>query len=617
MIIYIYIFIYIQAGVLVRPMTSGGSRNADTTADAEQIVKRWAAAASSIALIDDDDLASAAIANIILNQGSWVSEGMKCWLAHCIARRGARRSAAGAHEETLWSRSASASGNVDTKLLMQRAMGQLLPFIDEDMRGRRCKTTHTTNGWSHLTSSRCDEALELEAATSISVRQRVCSLLHVGYLCARMGDYGKALKLCTAARKALAPVAAFLQECRQEGASNGEEHLPPWPSLLSCVWHSDAQETGAIEERSSQRLSDSDSENDADEGAALGGYVDCCPTLVLAVAHINCAACLLRMGAPDQALHMAQTAQATFGKAGPLLGRGQSSGVAWQAHSHVHKGIQLVIRAAQLANGIEVAAAEQDERSDVLQLTHDSDDEMPVSCATSMGTALFAKQRPNHLALATEVSDDASRAGRRFGGMSAQHRQIGSFSTQPLGRLGSFGAETNGAGLLMGSARLSSCEVAQQVASLLEDAADLGAAPPSAHSSAHCSSQSSAARHGAVPGVRAPSAASAGAGAVATAASAAAAHVIAGAAASSSSSSSSSSPLPSSPLSDINGAAARGRFGQHGARWRLTHGTRPISASRHKAMGFTPDIGRHAPLLSPSHLLARPGAAAETADDTY
>ena len=65
---------------VARPMTSGGSRNADVTADCEQIVKRWSAAASGLALIADEALATAAI------KGGFVSVFV-CSMRVCLRAR--------------------------------------------------------------------------------------------------------------------------------------------------------------------------------------------------------------------------------------------------------------------------------------------------------------------------------------------------------------------------------------------------------------------------------------------------------------------------------------------------------------------------------------------------
>jgi len=587
------------AVALARPMTSGGSRNADTSADAEQIVKRWSASAGSIALIDDDDLAAAAVSNIIMNQGSWVSEGMKCWLAHCIARRAARRSTDGSQGQKVLDTPATAAlGGADAanRDAVRKAIDYLWPFIDEEPQNRRGGSTHTTGGWSHVAGG--EEAVEEEPASSISVRQRLCSQLHVAYLCARVGDYAKALKLSTAARKALAPVAAFHQQ-HKAGTAKGEPAcLPPWPSLLSCVWHGKREQHAALSAQhtaSTKSTNGSDTDED-EEDEGLGGYVDCCPWLVLAVAQINCAASLLHMGAADQALQMALAAHATFDKAGPLVGRGKSSGLAWEAQSQVSKGIQEVLAAAQAANGVEVTAAEN-ARTDVLHLTHDSDDDVPIACATTMGTALFASTAKTQ-ARRNAMEDDDLETASPFTGLTPSRRPARVFSTQPIGRLGAFAGGSSSASLLKGSARLSSSEVAEQVARLLNEtgAADVGPAPRSVVPRPGSSAAAPHRPGNSAPGVLASGTASAK---VSSAASASAAQLIGSA---------------SSPLSDINGAAGRSRFGPNGATWRMTHGTRPISASRQKPLGFTPDVGRHAPIFDTIFV---PKASLDDADDAY
>ena len=65
---------------VARPMTSGGSRNADVTADCEQIVKRWSAAASGLALIADEALATAAIKGCVVSV-------VVCSMRECLRAR--------------------------------------------------------------------------------------------------------------------------------------------------------------------------------------------------------------------------------------------------------------------------------------------------------------------------------------------------------------------------------------------------------------------------------------------------------------------------------------------------------------------------------------------------
>ena len=588
-------------GVLARPMTSGGSRNADTTSGVEHTVKRWAAAASSIALIEDDDLARAAVSNIVHNQGEWVSEGMKCWLAHCIARRSARRQSMGAGEEKPWSRGSPPRSDMpppgdESKEALQRAAGQIWPFIDEDSSSGKRSEASCAGADCLQPNAGYAAGLDEEAASSISARQRICSQLHVAYLCSLAGDHSKALKLCTAARKALSPVAAFLQ--RGQGTSGEDDHLPAWPSLLSCSWGSSSKSSGKPAQAASRSSADDSDDDDEDEGAALGGYVDCCPLVVLAVAQSNCAAGLLRMGAADQALQMALSARVTFAKAGALTGRDDSSGLAWEAHSEVSTGIDQILRAAQLANGVEVKALDQG-RADVLQLTYDSDDEVPVASAKTAGTALFAKRESSGRCTLAEADFDLALGGGATAGVGSPFSGTNSlstpqrgFATQPLGRLGAFGVDAGGGGggggggALMGSARLSTSEVAAQVANLL-DHAGTGQVRPAAAPS----------RRPEHPSLRTDCAVASSAPTLAQGDG----GVVPGSA--------------SMPLSDLNGPGGRARFGQNGATWRLTHGTRPISASRHKKMGFNPEVGRHAPLLDPSKLLTPAESSLGDMDD--
>jgi hypothetical protein len=238
---------------------------------------------------------------------------------------------------------------------------------------------------------------------------------------------------------------------------------------------------------------------------------------------------------------------------------------------------------------------------------------------------------------------------------------------QTRGRLGSFnggsvealrganGPNRSGEGegelALLGSGRLTSSEVAQQLASILDDHAptDLAATTTTTSSSSSSSSPSRPSSSSCGGGLQArpPSAAALGgangpnrsgsssaasteaaaslskAGAPGApshvssakkassdakkASQACAANVIAGVVAGSGKDVGGSG--VSSPLLDVNGVVDPrvARFGPNGASWRLSHGTRPISANRHKTLGFNPDVGRHAPLLAPSVLRAGAG----------
>ena len=104
---------------------------------------------------------------------------------------------------------------------------------------------------------------------------------------------GNGLKLATGACKALAatldgdgasPGARQTAAAAHVGAARGLP--PPWPSLLSCGWQRENPRNGDRE--------GSESEDEIDEeGGGVGGYVDCCPFLVLAVV-FNMCACLLQ-----------------------------------------------------------------------------------------------------------------------------------------------------------------------------------------------------------------------------------------------------------------------------------------------------------------------------------
>ena len=94
---------------------------------------------------------------------------------------------------------------------------------------------------------------------------------------------GNGLKLATGACKALAatldgdgasPGARQTAAAAHVGAGRGLP--PPWPSLLSCGWQREHPRNG------NREGSESEDETD-EEGGGVGGYVDCCPFLVLAV----------------------------------------------------------------------------------------------------------------------------------------------------------------------------------------------------------------------------------------------------------------------------------------------------------------------------------------------
>ena len=183
------------------------------------------------------------------------------------------------------------------------------------------------------------------------------------------------------------------------------------------------------------------------------------------------------------------------------------------------------------------------------------------------------------------------------------------FATEPRGRLGVFGSggglgEGLGqGGLLLGSARMAASEVAVRVAGLLDQSGDVGMPPPSiARPLSSCSIARPLSSCGAT--VALPTQAHPGnlAGNQSPSVATGTARAEAG---------------ESQAALDGQGKAIKVRFGQNGATWRMSHGVRPITASRHKAMGFNPEVGRHAPLLTPSLGVMGPLAAAETAADDF
>ena len=187
-------------------------------------------------------------------------------------------------------------------------------------------------------------------------------------------------------------------------------------------------------------------------------------------------------------------------------------------------------------------------------------------------------------------------------GQGTSRKQVSArvFATEPLGRLGVFGSggglgeDVGQRGLLLGSARMGASEVAVRVASLLDQSGDVGTPPPSiARPLSACGATVALPTHahpGYLGGNQSPS--------VPTRTT----RVEAG---------------ESQAALDGQGKAIKVRFGQNGATWRMSHGVRPITASRHKAMGFNPEVGRHAPLLTPSLGVIGPLAAAEAVADEF
>ena len=123
------------------------------------------------------------IADIVSNEGRWVSEGMKCWLAHCMARRAAKacsltssrtKSRAATRHSCRTVVEAVEEGEVsgDGQGGMHKAVEQILSFIDD---GRGGAGGLNDGG---------------EEAGGISARQRVCCQVHLSFLYSRMGDHG-------------------------------------------------------------------------------------------------------------------------------------------------------------------------------------------------------------------------------------------------------------------------------------------------------------------------------------------------------------------------------------------------------------------------------------------
>ena len=416
-----------------RPATSGRSGRAEAGAGAAEVARRWREAAENVLMFDDAALAAAAVESMISGGGRWVSDGMKCWLAHCVARRCAGAGAAGAGG--MGSRAASDHGSGPAS---ERSAGS--PDGPSSESFGPASADETRSGMARLEvfleerAARRAEAAAGGATSGVSERQRLATQLHLGFMRASVGEDAAALKLFTAARKALEGIA---DGALPSPAGPGAE--PPWPSLLSPPGGADAGVGARVEGRA---------------GA------------VLAVAQANCAVCLLRLGAAEQALPLAAAAAAGLAAAPPLAapagaagaGAPQDDGLPAALHQRLCDASDAILRAARAANGlkVEARAAECLEISD----SDDAEEEEAPGGETAPGPRAAAACEP---------------AG-----------------WPPLGRLGRFppdrrlaagagagagaGAEATPRGL-QGSARMSTAEVAHQVASLLDDA--WGAAPPS------------------------------------------------------------------------------------------------------------------------------------------
>lgn len=503
-----------------RPMTSGG-RHFCGEEGAEEVVGRWGAAYESISLVGDDDLAEKAVENLVAGEGRSISEGLKCWLALCIARR---RLQGGMRE-----------GGKAGRAGAEKGLSRLREYAEQGGRERR----EREGG---------QEAQEREG--KLTVRQRICCLLHVGYFCFHLGECAMALKAFTAARRLV------LRREEREGAAAEER----WACALSPL-----PTRHAAHAHSARNNADKDDADDDDEGErGVGVHVEVGLGLVGVVAQANLAACLLRLGAPGQAQQLAEGALRQLTQAAPLAAahspdhaassrrrkREEEARVAAEAeHVEVVRRVMGLVQASRRASG-------QPGTPDVVLLAEAHKEARRLSLA-----------RARHPSAPPEASSKR-----------APQPAPEAWSTQPLGRLGCFaaggldlrgslGGSRPSAPAALGSARTSSQQVAVQISALLDAEPPAGAAPSQSQSQNQSQSQSGSA--GLSRG-------------------------------SSSSSSSSASGAATEEGGDGKARSERQRFGPNGATWRMTHGTRPLSASRQKTMGFDPDIGRHAPYLPAS-----------------
>mmetsp|Transcript_19025 Transcript_19025/g.62560 ORF Transcript_19025/g.62560 Transcript_19025/m.62560 type:complete len:1014 (-) Transcript_19025:1090-4131(-) len=269
-----------------RPSTNGRSRHCED-ATIREIAHRWSEAAENFALIEEVDLASALLDNLIASNARSFSEGMKCWLAHCVARRAVRPPAGPLPPPPL-----SPAPRSPQPQEVKSAIDKLWSFIDEDARTG-------------------DSSIDFGG---ISGRQRICCQLHVGYLHAQLGNFSMALKLFTAARQTLS------------GVRKGSSSLPSpcsWPCLLSLPPGSvelTSPKQGADEEKACSSASSSSSSS----SSTVDSLFSCSPELVLSIAQVNCAVCMLKLGALEQALQQAEAAWKSFASRGtqsqvPLL----------------------------------------------------------------------------------------------------------------------------------------------------------------------------------------------------------------------------------------------------------------------------------------------------------
>lgn len=509
-----------------RPRTAGGSRDCDTDASVSDVAKRWCSAAENLDIFADHALAQAAVDNMIGRGDRWMSGGFKCWLEVCIARRGA------------------------------------VEVGDEALKG---------------SSNRLASMVESAAAGSVSMRQRVCAAMHLGYLQSRLGDHSGALKSFTLAKNALSEARPPLKKSSSSRgmASTGEREMQMPPSAITSSKSSSGSRAGgssadecaeAAEEAWPCVLSlmrPATNASDCEDDEAWTGHAECGVFTLLAVAHCDSAVCLLNMGAQNQALMQAEAAAKMLSLASPISGKGSAAGVAWTAQTEIESAVRRTLDASRSAVRGGGTGDGQDplEREDADVLKLDDDKASVESKARAQIQNADAEEGKENIQQAGCKEVPMSPApptepskGQPSPARASVSKRVDAFATTSMGRLGAFGLGSGilsvglapsqapspgGTGpIIMGGVRMSSGQVASDVASLLDNAGG-------------DSSSSSFAMMG-----------------------------------------------------------GKTEFGRNGATWHMAQGARPVSASR-RTLGFDKEIGRHAPALptaSTASLARRMGA---------
>lgn len=505
-----------------RPRTAGGSRDCDTGASVGDVVKRWCSAAENLEIFADHALAQAAVDNMIGRGDRWMSGGFKCWLEVCIARRGA------------------------------------VEGEEEALKG---------------SSNRLASMVESAAAGSVSMRQRVCAAMHLGYTQARLGDYSGALKSFTVAKNALSESRPALQRSSSSRAmaTAGVRDVQVPPPLLSSSksfsgLHAGRAPADDFAEEGEEAwpcvlsLVRPTVDGGGEDDGAWTGHAECGVFTLLAVAHCDSAVCLLNMGAENQALMQAEAAAKMLSLAAPISGKGSAAAVGWDAQSEIEGAVRRTLDASRRAvdGGGEGCSQASSNRADADVLRLDEEEasgerkaRAQIHNADAEGKENIQQADGKEVPLSPAPPTEPSK-GQPSPARSSASRRVDAFATTSMGRLGAFGlgsgilsaslapshaSSLGGTGsIIMGGVRMSSGQVASDVASLLDNAGVGG------------------------------------------------------------SSSSSSSFVMGSKT----------EFGRNGATWHMAQGARPVSASR-RTLGFDKEIGRHAPALPTASLARRMG----------